>query len=66
MDRRAKVRAAPRRTALRVVDVRAETGAVAQEEIVRTADLAKHGIPREVFGALQIAKVETLERTDSI
>ena len=58
-------RATPRRTAQKVMDVRAERGAVAQgrklEEIARALDLARQGNPRRAFGAFE----ETLDKTDS-
>ena len=35
------------------------------KDITRTADLAQQENPKEAFGDLKIATMETLERTDS-
>ena len=51
------------------MDVGAETGAAVLEQklrvIVRTADPAQHGNPREAFGALRKTKMESPEKTDN-
>ena len=69
IDRRAENGSAPRRTARGFVDVRAKPEVAAPEQkpkaVMRNSDLAWKGSPREEFGALDTAKVETLDRTDN-
>ena len=51
------------------MDVGAGTGVAALEQkmkiIVCTADPAQHGNPTEALGELEIAKMETTEKTDN-
>lgn len=69
MDWRTDNRAAPRRVTQKYVNGRIGLGAAALgqklNDVARTADIVQKGNPKEAFGALETATMETLEKMDS-